>query len=69
MQASREGTPVRLVSTLSVSHRRFEISPVYPFDSVAVAGVVAGAGDEVDPAFGGGEDPPTFCIFAAACWT
>src|ERR1700722_8428000 len=47
--ASRDGMPVLLVSTLSVSHLLFELSPTNPFISAC------GAGDDAAPFFGGDE--------------
>src|SRR5258705_5322959 len=62
MQASRDGIPVLLVSTLSVSHLRFEISPTNPFASAGVAG------DTTVP-FLGGDDPVIFSFFAFSAST
>src|SRR5437868_303654 len=61
IHASREGTRVRFVSTLSVSHRLFDTSPLY------LSPLAAGAGDEA--ASTSADDPDIFLLFASACWS
>jgi hypothetical protein len=62
MHASRDGVPVRLVSTLSLSHLRLELSPTNPFASEG------GAGDTDDPFFVG-DEPDILAFFAFSAST